>query len=261
MRLFYENRGNALLVERRNSLAYRRHLHRQIEIVYMVSGKACAYADGKKEHLKEGDVFISFPNTVHYYDNCSDDITIYIAIVPYELFGEYKREFSEFSPESAKVEGVSREVCDMFEHVLATEGKYKNEIVKAFLSAGIGIILGNIKLQKKGKAGENSLQTIISFCCEHYKQNITLDDISESLYISKSRISHIFSEKLNMSFRSYINVLRLNDAEQELISTDKSVTEIALTTGFENVRTFDRAFFKHYGMSPRDFRKTQMRRE
>ena len=45
------------------------HLHRELELVYVERGSVRAFADKKCYKLESGDMFLSFPNQVHYYEN------------------------------------------------------------------------------------------------------------------------------------------------------------------------------------------------
>ncbi|MBR5507608.1 MAG: helix-turn-helix transcriptional regulator [Clostridia bacterium] len=84
---------------------------------------------------------------------------------------------------------------------------------------------------------------------------ISIDQISKDLKISKSCISHTFSEKFRIPFRTYINTLRLREAVKLLENTSKSITEIAAESGFETIRTFNRSFTQSFGISPSQYRK------
>lgn len=254
MRFFYEKRENEFFVRKDDNLAFAAHFHSSIEVVYMLKGSAHAFSAGRDCTLNEGDLFIAFPNCIHYYDNCSSDLLYYIAIIPYSAFPEYINELTEMVPSSPKIEGVSPEVASLFEKILNTQGNYKERIIKAYFSAIIGMIFEKTELVKASETDNTAVQSIIKYCRENYMNNITLNDVSKALHISKSRISHIFSEKLHMSFRTFINVFRLNDAERLLKNRELSVTEIALQSGFESVRTFNRAFLKHFGQNPSKYR-------
>jgi LacI family transcriptional regulator len=58
--------------------------------------------------------------------------------------------------------------------------------------------------------------------------------------------------KLQSTFKDYINQLRIVDA-LALISEGKSITEAALESGFTTIRTFNRAFKRIHGVSPRQY--------
>ena len=43
------------------------HLHKDLEMIYVEKGSVIAYTDKKCYHLTDGDVFLAFPNQVHFY--------------------------------------------------------------------------------------------------------------------------------------------------------------------------------------------------
>lgn len=254
MRFFYENRNNEFYIKRGDTLAFPAHLHSDVEIVYILNGSAHAFSGGVDCMLQKGDFFISFPNCIHYYDNCSEDIEIYIAIIPWQAFPEYGREFENMVPKSPRICGVFGDVCEVFEKILNENGEYKEKIVRAYLSVIIGKIFERINFSNSDNGENSTISAIVNYCRENYKNDITLQSLSNALHISKSRLSHIFSEKIHMSFRGFVNALRLNDAAPKLLNSRGSITEIALEAGFENVRTFNRAFLKHFEKTPKEYR-------
>ena len=108
------------------------------------------------------------------------------------------------------------------------------------------------RVQKK-----DSLQEILDFCENNYVTDISISSVAAALHRSRSYISHIFSNKININFRDYINSLRLNMAKNLLATGDLSITEVASKCGFSTIRTFNRAFRKLYGVSPTEFRNTK----
>lgn len=88
-----------------------------------------------------------------------------------------------------------------------------------------------------------------------YHTNVTLDDLSRHFGRSKSYISHMFKKAGGVSIREYCNHLKLEDAKRILLSTDRSVTEVALEVGFQDVSYFVHLFKEKYGKSPLQYRK------
>ena len=111
---------------------------------------------------------------------------------------------------------------------------------------------------KDNISSQNALSAILNFCENNYREDISLDIVSKSLGFSKSHISHIFSDKLRMNFRNYINSLRLNYATELLSNEKRSITEIASESGFDTIRTFNRAFRKMHNTSPLEYRKQNL---
>jgi two-component system response regulator YesN len=65
----------------------------------------------------------------------------------------------------------------------------------------------------------------------------------------------VFSGKLKIGFREYINFLRISHAKTLLVETDMKVLAIMLECGFRNQSTFNRIFSEVCGVSPRTYRK------
>ena len=95
----------------------------------------------------------------------------------------------------------------------------------------------------------------LQFCADHYREELTVESVAESLGVSRSCVSHIFSCRIGVNFREYINSLRLTEAETLLGNRNYTVTEVANMTGFPTIRTFNRAFRKKHGLSPLAYRK------
>ena len=81
--------------------------------------------------------------------------------------------------------------------------------------------------------------------------------LEQELHISKYYISHLFSDKLHISFNDYVNSLRVSHACRYLRDGTLSVTEVAAKVGFGTLRTFNRAFSKQIGCTPSAYRAGQ----
>ena len=254
MKIFYEKRENSLHFIKPCTLAFDAHIHEAVEIVYMISGSAHAFSGGLDCTLSSGDFFVVFPNEVHYYDKCIDDRAI-VIIPPMSLIPEFGNIFSGNSPLSPLVQGVNPLAGKLLEDALGYKGDFKKEVVRGILIAVIAMILEKMTLTKGKPPSDTAVGAILDFCQNNYKEEISLDIVSESLGISKSHISHIFSDKIHMNFRDYINSLRLSSALPLLLEGKMSITEISDAAGFETIRTFNRAFKKKYGVSPMQYRK------
>lgn len=95
---------------------------------------------------------------------------------------------------------------------------------------------------------------ILQFLSE-YHVNVGLKELSEHFGKSKSHISHLFKSKSGMTIRAYCNALKLEDSKTLLLTTDYSITDIALDLGFSDTSYFISLFKKKYGISPLKYRK------
>lgn len=90
---------------------------------------------------------------------------------------------------------------------------------------------------------------------EHYKERITLDDLSSSFFINKFYLTRVFRETYGSTINNYILSHRITESKQLLRFTDMSVEQIAETVGMEDSGYFARAFKKVEGISPTEYRK------
>lgn len=94
------------------------------------------------------------------------------------------------------------------------------------------------------------------FIRQHYTNpDLTLDEIAQNTHLSSGYLSKLFSVSLGMKLFEYLTHFRVEASVDDLLNTDKSITEIAVGCGFSNIRNYIRAFKKYYGTPPGEWRK------
>lgn len=89
---------------------------------------------------------------------------------------------------------------------------------------------------------------------KNFKETVTLKELSELVHMNQNYFSSYFHRVMNCSVSTYIIRRRLKHACLLLTTTDESITEIALDSGFDNVPYFNRTFKKHLGLTPGEYR-------
>lgn len=85
---------------------------------------------------------------------------------------------------------------------------------------------------------------------------LRLNDLAESLEISRHHLSQVINDKLNQSFFDYINAYRVKEAKKLIIEAEnRNMLEIAFAVGFNNKNSFNNAFKKNTGMNPTTYKK------
>jgi signal transduction histidine kinase/AraC-like DNA-binding protein/ActR/RegA family two-component response regulator len=92
----------------------------------------------------------------------------------------------------------------------------------------------------------------------NFSRPITLNDIAQDIGISKNYLSEIFHQELGISPWEYLTRYRINQAKQMLKMTDRSITEIAAQSGFDDPAHFSRIFRAHTGQSPKEYRNSPL---
>jgi len=134
---------------------------------------------------------------------------------------------------------------------------FSEGIIKGHFLVLLGELFQMMAFEDAKAADADTLQSVINFCLENYQKDISLDRVAEALHISKYYLSHVFSEKLHMRFNDYIAMLRMTEACELLVNKKMSITEIAYEVGFNTPRSFNRAFLKHVGTTPREYQKSR----
>lgn len=109
--------------------------------------------------------------------------------------------------------------------------------------------------ENKNILAQARLRKMMQFIWDHFHEKITLDDIAASANISKSAALRCFRSGMQTSPVGYLNNFRLNRAKELLLTSHSTVSEIAVSVGFDNVGYFDRVFRRTFGLTPKQFAK------
>jgi len=117
-------------------------------------------------------------------------------------------------------------------------------------------ILEIIEIVQTGKEESlGSLITIVkSFIHKNFSQDITLEDAAHLVHVSPCYLSRVFSQEVGVPFKKYLITVKLDYARRLLLSTNKSINEIALESGYHDISYFCRAFKKNVGIPPYEYR-------
>ncbi len=105
------------------------------------------------------------------------------------------------------------------------------------------------------KIADLSIEDAMKYINSNYQYPITLSSLAKLLNLNSSYLSLKFKSVNGIGFKEYLNNVRIGHAEKLLLETNKSITTIALESGFESSNYFGDIFKKRNGISPSEFRK------
>jgi AraC-like DNA-binding protein len=94
----------------------------------------------------------------------------------------------------------------------------------------------------------------MAYIHEHYAEPISRTDLAQHVALSEDYLTACFRKELGVTPITYVIRFRVNQAQQLLLDTDKTITEIALDVGFSDSGYFSRVFRREVGLSPTDYR-------
>ena len=98
------------------------------------------------------------------------------------------------------------------------------------------------------------LRQTVQYVDRHYAEKITVAAISAQCGYSSSHFMKRFHDLTGTSFAQYLIHFRLEKAAALLRETNRTILEISMETGFDNLSYFTRSFKEKYGISPGKFR-------
>ena len=254
MDVIYENKTRLIEHSITGGLVSFAHLHKELEIIYVRKGKAVAYADKNSYLLNAGDMFIAFPNQVHYYRTVIRGefmVLIFSPDILYDVSSKISKSKPDINCFTSLDDGNLK---DVFDRMYALDGEYKNIAISGYLNVVMSRILPKLRLQTVDTENNSAFFDIIDFCTHNFKDDITLDIVAEELHLSKYYISRLINNRLKQNFNEYINNLRISEACNLLRVTDEKIADISEDVGFGTIRSFNRAFKLIMGMSPAEYR-------
>ncbi|MCH4891045.1 helix-turn-helix domain-containing protein [Acidaminobacter sp. JC074] len=122
-------------------------------------------------------------------------------------------------------------------------------IIKNFSS-----LITDVKLSQKSVIVKKAL----TYIHENYSQKIKIDDICNSIYVSKAHLSATFKSEVGLSIMNYVKKYRIDQGKYLLSNTNKSILDISLDVGFDNQNYFSNVFKEITHESPRKYRQSKM---
>lgn len=95
----------------------------------------------------------------------------------------------------------------------------------------------------------------MAFIQQSYMQRISREQIAHAAGVSESYLTQVFQHELGMTPWVYLTRYRIAQASLQLRQSDESVTDIALSVGFDDPGYFSKVFRNETGMTPREFRQ------
>lgn len=231
--------------------------HSHAEIILFLSGEGKFVVDGKTHLMKRGDLCFTFPYSIHEYKQIKRGSIAAVQFSP-KTIGNFEQILLSNKPASPYLSKTDEfvPIIDKIISLLESGGDIETETAKSYLQALIGELLLGMELVHIDKTDVRITQKMLIYCSDNFNKDITVNDVADALFVSKSYITKIFSTRLGCSFRDYINLLRIREAKKLLETTDEKIITIMLECGFKNQSTFNRVFYELCGEKPKEYRKS-----
>lgn len=249
----------------------RYHCHDHLELAFIISGKGKYKIDGKMYDVQEGDLLIFNPGCYHQAfiaDLATPTYEFFVAASDFCLEGMKPNSIEMASvPLYRTGPDLKQKLMRICTSMCAENDEFKVGRYYMMQSYMIQYMLNIIRdEQLPGAPGghvafesinkHKIVEEIILYFEEHYMEKISLELISENMYVSPFYISKIFKLVTGDTPIRYLINIRLDKAK-ELIEkgSDLSIKEVADRVGYDDAYHFSKLFKKRFGVSPSGCKK------
>ncbi|MBT9776588.1 response regulator [Clostridium sp. MCC353] len=102
------------------------------------------------------------------------------------------------------------------------------------------------------------IKKIKQYIQEHFRNNITLEDVAGLVGMNASYMSVFFKKETGQNFKSYLTEVRMKEAIRLMNSTDMKAYELAEAVGYKDDKQFREKFRELYQMSPRQYKNRKL---
>ena len=264
-----------------NRIQFRKeHIHNEFEIFIVLKGSGIAKIKNKSYSLKEGDIFLINSGEVHSYMRDplytldvedTDDVPLFLFVqISNHCLREYFPQIRTTIFNSCNLRDyLSDEEANSMINLLVQSAKiyfmeeplYQlnvlSNIAKVLVSCYKEVPHEIISEAQKTNLKQKNLRVerIISYIDANFETQIRLQDLAEQENLSPTHFSHLFTSLFGVTFQNYVNIKRMEQCIRLMPNKEKTLLEISYESGFSDPKYMNRMFIKHFGYTPKEYRK------
>ena len=249
------------------------HWHTECEIIRILEGEFLLIINDEKILATKGDIIFIHDGMFHggTPNNCIYECIVFDIKILLKQNHACTKQIQDIINQkkiigpliSTDIEGL-KTCCDtLFESMRSMKTGYE------FLTQGslyylIGLVLRFNLYKSKNKTNKRTqektlhFKNVLSLIETEYQSPLTLEDLSKAAGMTPKYFCRFFSEMTNKTPIEYLNYYRIESACEQLLTTDYSITEVALNCGFNDASYFIKMFKKHKGITPKQYIKQHL---
>lgn len=251
------------------------HDHTFFELAYVTGGSAAHILNGRAGTLRQGDYFIMDYGSVHRYENCRDFTLINCLFLP-EVIDETLRgcrsleallqgcliRYYRMRPGAVWADRIFHDGDGRIGRLLAgmvEEYRQKQlgsaEIFRCRITEILILTLRMLAEPQKKLPESRVAAELIRYVDAGYREKLTLQEFCKRQHYSFSYVSRRFKQETGLTFREYLQKVRIERCCELLAGSDMAVSEAAAAVGYEDMQFFHEVFRRYLHMTPKEYRR------
>ena len=252
-----------------------RHYHSFLEILWITSGKGIVETDKKQYEASEGSLFLFTGYEYHDILVTSEELDYeVISFAPKFVWssGNDRFDFLFLEPFYNRNENFENKIADentlkrVIRLMKEIRGELERKQPKYELAVKVKLLNlllylsrnPNHQVSSLGKQNYNLkyIEESISYISDNLDKSLTLEELAKRCNMSVSYYSMLFRKMTGMSPGLYIIERRLDIALELLDNDEYNISEVAITSGFNDITNFNKIFKKYIKLTPREYKNS-----
>lgn len=247
-----------------------RHMHNMAQLLLILDGECDIFIGNRCYHASSDDLVIINPQQFHHIisQDVATLISVLIDVNGFSIDGGGDNIYFNLNSMEVKNNPRYNTIRYLLYSIIAyntmenVNSIYTN---RAIAYSFFAQLVNDFKVvaPKEATLNKESLDTINKingYLNDHYKEKITLTYLSEKFNYSVSYLSRLYKNTYGLNFIDIYDNLRINHSLNDLLQGNKTVQQISDEHGFEDVRSYVRAFKKINGTTPNEYRQKYERK-
>lgn len=240
------------------------HWHPELEFVYVFEGILRVTRAGTTCQIGPGEFYFCNSEVIH--STAATDNTGHYRYVVLLLSRDEVLRFHPNCtfqiPEGEPRQKLAERLCYLM-HLEENAGTSdfntdieKNKVILDILQILISSCATTSDWRLEGRAEKNSYaRQVMAYVRANFTEPLTLPDIAKQVGLSPQYLAKYFKHATGIGIMQYVNHIRLDCANSELLNDNTTIANIAMENGFPNVKAYIKQCRETYGMTPSEFRK------
>lgn len=241
------------------------HFHNVLEIVFVIDGSITVKSSCSNFTLVAGEYMIINAHEYHSIMKLSENPCI--AYMHFrETSGEeeplllydidvLKKDSDMYYGLRKSIAGLVKAAVEGGEQRINEQGEEVLRLLYSNLKYASFLISGEKNQYKNSNVQIERINSIANYMYIHYDEPLSLSSVAENFGISRYYLSHIIKGAYGVSFKEWLNLVRVDRSEGPLLETDEPISEICFKMGFASQQYFTRYFKYYFECTPSQYRK------
>lgn len=228
------------------------HLHLDFEMIYVLEGEVEVNVDGVCEKIGKGEMGLILQNRVHSYETPAHS-RVWVCVFSSDHVKDFARVVRSKSCQSCRLV-PDKDVRELVKARLVDETP-QGLVLSSLLSLVCSLFYSSRSFFDSARGDDALFHSILGYISERFRENLTQRQMARDLGYEPHYLSRYFNSFFGRSFRTLLNEYRINYAKSLMSRPGISLSSVALESGFQSVRSFNRAWLESEGEEPRVTRK------